>query len=221
MQINHQKKIARALLLAALAVGATLSHAQVAHLDLTIGSHYSTDDHYDVTYAPDNSYFFEAWAWGKTPSGEATDLYFILGTPGVLSDPPLLNLEFSTANLNRAIAAGTYTDVERASFASTGHAGFDIEFNHSGNNAVWGSFTVEKATFSADGRIQEFSSSFEAFGSCCYGGDYVNKYTGTFTFSAVPEPGSQLLLALGITGLFASRTPRVKQAAQNLAHSQN
>jgi hypothetical protein len=221
MQISHFKKIARDSLLAFLAVGATASHAQVAHLELTIGSHYSPDQHYDVTYTPENSEYFDAWVLSKTPSGEATYLYFSLGTPGFRSDPPWLNLAFSTANLSQPIAAGTYTDAKRASFASTGHAGFDISFNHSGNNAVWGSFTVEKATFSSDGKIQELSCSFEAFGSCCYGGDYVNKYTGTFIYSAVPEPGSQLLLALGIAGLFASRTLRVKPTALTSAHCQS
>lgn len=154
MRTINSKQITKTLLHAALVVSATASHAQVAHLELTIGSRYSADEHYDVTYTPENSDYFYAWVWGKTPSGEANYLSFDLGNSGMPTNQPSLFLQFSTAMLDQPLVVGTYANTERASFATAGHAGFDIGFYHSGNNAVWGSFTIEKATYSIDGKVQ-------------------------------------------------------------------
>ena len=56
-------------------------------------------------------------------------------------------LDFSTEQLGIALAPGTYADVERATFASPGHAGMDVSGMGSGGNTIFGSFTVTEAVF--------------------------------------------------------------------------
>ncbi len=191
------------------------SHAQMASLDLAIGSIDGTGPHYNILYTPANSSFFESWVWEKTPDGKPTHLYFNLGNPGTSSQTPWLNLNFSTTQLGQPLEVGTYTDAERASFASPGHPGFDISFNHYGDNAVWGSFSIDKISFSVDGRVEYFSSRFEAFGSGFYGVGSATKYTGIFTYNAIPEPSIQLLFATGIAGLMLfKKSHQIKRTGQ-------
>jgi hypothetical protein len=60
---------------------------------------------------------------------------------------PFINVAFSTHQLGISLPPGTYTNAERASFASLNHPGLDVGFDAKGCNEVAGSFSIEKIKF--------------------------------------------------------------------------
>ena len=198
-------KLAKGIALAIGALGLSQAFpaaAQVAHLTLTLGMPFNPERSYDITYTPENSDHFSISERYRLPSGEVSYLAFVLGTVGGEVEAPFLTIDFGTQKLpNQALTVGTYTDTERAMVASAGHPGFDISFKNQGNNAVWGSFTIDSILFSTEGKLLEFSSSFQAYGSYIYGTDFVATYTGTFTYNAVREPDTAALFGIGLTAL--------------------
>src|SRR5262249_7657546 len=52
------------------------------------------------------------------------------------------HLQFSTAALGTNLVPGTYTNTERASFASNGHPGLDVFGDGRGTNESAGNFTI-------------------------------------------------------------------------------
>src|SRR5262249_31327008 len=59
-------------------------------------------------------------------------------------------LDFATNQLNVPIAPGTYLNAERASFATSGHPGLDVSFEHRGSNTLTGNFTINSLSFFSD-----------------------------------------------------------------------
>jgi hypothetical protein len=95
-------------------------------------------------------------------NGEPADLSFSVGNPGETYS----TLTFGTYQLGIKMQVGDYPDAERASFASPGHPGLDVSFQHRGCNAIDGSFTVLDATFSGQ-IVESFAARFEQH---CEGG---------------------------------------------------
>jgi hypothetical protein len=116
---------------------------------------------------------------------------------------PFALLFFGTDQLGIPMQPGFYSDAQRADFAGPGHPGLDVSFDHRGCNMVTGNFTVNDFAYSPTLGIQSFSATFEQH---CEGGQPA--LFGTFTFQAVPEPGTLSLIALaslGAIGLMAYR----------------
>jgi hypothetical protein len=59
------------------------------------------------------------------------------------------------------LVPGTYEDAERASFASPGHPGLDVNGDGRGCNTVAGRFTVHEATWGLDGKPTVFAATLE------------------------------------------------------------
>jgi hypothetical protein len=217
------KPLFAALLVTAGALyGAPPARADFAHLTLQSqpGDFVGQGGSFDVTYTPDNTLpgFFQAQVGAFLVGGQPAFLHFIF----VLNANPdeQATLDFGTNQLGIPIQPGTYNNAERASFASPGHAGLDVSFEHRGNNTLTGSFTINSLTLVPDAtalngfRITEFSASFEQHGE---GG--IPALFGTFEFStgptptAVPGPASLALLAPGALGLLGYASRRRKPTA--------
>jgi len=69
------------------------------------------------------------------------------------------SLDFATNKLGVDLVPGTYSTVQRASFASPGYAGLDVGFDGRGCNTVSGSFTVLDAVYVGT-QVQRFDATF-------------------------------------------------------------
>lgn len=92
----------------------------------------------------------------RLANGEPAELVFQLTPAGAT----YALLFFGTDQLGIAMQVGEYLDAERADFASPGHPGLDVSFQHRGCNQVTGSFTVMDATFTGQ-TIGSFAARFE------------------------------------------------------------
>jgi len=169
--------------------------AATAHLTLQSqpGDFIGQGGNYDITY--DNP---DAQVRSSLATGEPAELLFVVGQ--VTPEPNTFALLFfGTNQLGIPMQPGTYTNAERADFASPGHPGLDVSFQNRGSNTLTGSFTVTDATFSANHTILSFSASFEQHSEGA-----TPALFGTFTY-AVPEPGSSLVLVAAAAGLLRRR----------------
>ena len=105
------------------------------------------------------------------------------GAPGVGTN---WDLVFSTAMLNEALAAGTYTNAMRWPFEDPGHPGLSITGNGRGCNTDTGTFTITSLTIDCkqndagtlNPHVAEFSATFEQH---CEGG--ATALRGTLTYA--------------------------------------
>jgi len=203
------KNLLSALILGCSFVSAS-SNASVAHfvLNATPGDWVSGGHQIDNIYSSAdplliwNSATFSNIGTATTPSTDYISFTFLLNPSLVVVDE-YAQLSFATNALGIPLTTGSYLDAERAPFASAGHPGLEINYDHRGCNTLTGSFTVNDLTFSGGG-INSFSSSFS---QSCDGGALMsgtfNYYADRTTLATVPEPATIALLALGALMLAA------------------
>jgi hypothetical protein len=170
--------------------------APIARLTLTSepGDFVGQGDVFDITYSPATSDFFVAAILPFAP--EPSFVEFTLGTVTGGPDETFATLAFSTTQLGVLLAPGLYTDAERALFASPGHPGLDITFQGRGCGVVSGRFSIDDATFSADGlTINSFGASFE---QRCDGADATLSGTFEYQIDPIPEPSTAILVVSGL-----------------------
>jgi hypothetical protein len=167
---------------------------------------------FDISYSPAMPGFFSAEVRRSVgPTNAPAELLFLLGNVTSGPDNTFAILFFGTDALGIPMQPGSYSDAQRADFASPGHPGLDVSFQNRGCNSVGGSFTVHEASFSSAAEaatgspIESFSASFEQH---CEG--LAPALRGTFMYHAfgVPEPAASLLLALGAPWLARRSRPR-------------
>ncbi len=194
-------KFFKLLLCGVFFLAATHANAKTAHLTMhsQAGDYIGQGKDYDITFTPDNSYFFFARSYSSLPSQQPSYLSFVLGSG---QNTPFALLDFSTRGLGLPMQVGTYTNAERAAFASLSHPGLDVSFEGRGSNTLTGSFTVTDFKYSPTLGIQSFSASFEQHS----GGNQAALF-GTFTYNdmppAVPEPETYAMMFAGL-GLIAA-----------------
>jgi len=105
-------------------------------------------------------------------------------------DSTSMVLSFSTVFLGAAIQPGFYPNAQRAGTLTPGAPGLELAFQSRGCNFLNGSFTITDATFGPGPVIESFSASFEQ--RCDIRQTLLS---GTFSYTAVPEPGPAVLLA--------------------------
>jgi PEP-CTERM motif len=171
---------------------------------------------FNFTYTPANSTLFTVQDT-QYIGGEPSFISFALAT-----DPSGPNrftiLDFGTNELGTPLEVGTYTNVQRAAFATAGHAGLDVSFQNRGSNIITGNFTINSISFFTDSshvlEVGSLDVNFEQhsegaipalFGHLVY----VNS-------SAVPEPSSMALCGIaGAIGLAVARVRRWRIAARD------
>jgi hypothetical protein len=199
--------------------GSALVHAEPVaqlHLSSSPGDFIGQGLTYDLTYRPSTDPFSTS-AFGNV-GGVPTYLTFSFGT---VTGSTLTNtwalLQFSTASLGIGIQPGSYENVERAPFASTGHSGLDVSFQNRGCNTLSGTMTINRADFVGT-LISYFSVDFVQH---CEGG--TSFLAGQFTFDSTPAPvpelPTQALLAAGLLVLAITTKNKFSSAKLPVSNS--
>jgi hypothetical protein len=174
----------------------------IAHLvlDSQPGDFVGGGKHSDVTYTPANTspggLFSAQILTGLDVAGQPAFLRFAFSFPFTVNPDEFSTLDFATNQLNIPIAPGTYLNAERASFASPGHPGLDVTFEHRGSNTLTGNFTINSLSFFTDStntlQISTLDVNFEQHSE-----GLPPALFGHFTYNAgvasVPEPSSCVL----------------------------
>lgn len=111
--------------------------------------------------------------------------------------PPDYNKWFllmvGTRQLGHELRVGRYTNVERASFATSGHAGLDVSQDGAGCNTISGSFEITNVVISSAGILQQLDMTFE---QRCENGTGLLR--GRFAYDASGAPISFDSAAIGV-----------------------
>jgi hypothetical protein len=191
--------------LAAMSLG-TIAQAQFAHLvlDSDTGDYIGGGHHSDVWYTPaDTTWFFGNG--GSPISGAPSSVSFTFLKSNI-ADDKYATLDFNSTHLGLPLALTTYTDAERAAFASDGHPGMDVTFEHRGSNTLTGTFTIRTLDYTVDPAnsnhffINDFVVDFEQHSEGA-----APALHGTFSFHAVPEPATIVALLVGAAGVLSRR----------------
>jgi hypothetical protein len=183
-----------------------------AHLILNSkpGSFIGEGKNWDITYTPANTGgFFNAQILTFADvSGQPAFLRFSFLQLGSTPDN-YSTLDFATNQLGIPIGPGTYTNAQRASFATAGHPGLDVTIQHEGANTLTGSFTITSLSFFKDTsgteKIGHFAVTFSEDAD-----NHTSQFTGSFEYndagaSSTPEPSSLVLLGASTLLGFAWR----------------
>ena len=174
----------------------------VAHLQLQSqpGDWIGQGGTYDVFYNKPGD-LVAAYITRRLANGEPAGVGFSLDTS---AGDRYAVLAFGTDQLGIAIQPGSYSDAERAAFASPGHPGLDVSFQYRGSNTLTGAFTITEVTFTAD--LQSILSLVGSFEQHSEGASPA--LFGQFEYRAagiVPEPGTGAMTGVGLALLVARR----------------
>ncbi len=151
---------------------------------------------YDINVLPTPR--IEAIVRRTLPTGEPAMISLALDQNGASNT--YSTLAFGTDRLGIPMQPGVYLDARRAAFAPIGHPGLDVSFRNLGCNTLTGSFTVTDATFGPGNEVLSFAVTFEQH---CNG--IPPALFGSFTYYAVPEPGSVSLAIVGFLQVMCFR----------------
>jgi hypothetical protein len=174
--------------------------AGIAHLILQSepGDFVGQGKSFDVTYTTPAS-SISAQIRRRLPDGSPAELLWVLNDGVGSGFNSFALVFFGSDGLGIPIQPGDYPSARRADFAPAGFAGLDISFQNRGSNEVFGKFTINEVTFSADRQeILTFDATFEQHSES----PTAPALTGRFQFNAViPEPSSIFLSTLAAMAL--------------------
>ena len=209
----------------ALACGVTASAAtatSVAFLQLqsSPGDYIGQGQSWNLTYDAANLVPYESFSVQPGLSIDGTPSY-VTFSMGLVTGADATNtwslLQFSTTQLGLGLQPGVYSDVERAPFASSGHAGLDISFQNRGCDTVSGSMTIESAVFSGStlqNFVVDFTQHCEHSPTTFLNGRFAYYLDAADAppIPGVPEPASWALLLAGLAGVgFGARVAASRQ----------
>jgi hypothetical protein len=119
------------------------SYELTVHLQSESGDFVGSGKNWDIVYNQENSTNIISSVSRVIKNSPS----FIIISTFSKSFFPFINVAFSTHQLGIPLSPGTYTNAERASFASLNHPGLDVGFDARGCNEVAGSFSIEKIKF--------------------------------------------------------------------------
>lgn len=108
------------------------------------------------------------------------------------------------------LQVGSYQNATRFPFQSPTAAGLSFSGNGRGDNTLTGNFEVLQADYAADGSILAFAANFIQYDEGItswwnIGGIRYNSDVAIGSTTAVPEPSSLMLLAMGLFGFIVLR----------------
>ena len=106
-----------------------------------------------------------------------------------------------TKQLGHELRVGRDANIERASFATAGHAGLDVSQDGAGCNTISGSFEITNVAISSAGVLQKLDMTFEQ--RCENGAGLLR---GRFAYDASGAPISFESTVQGVPTLTLSRT---------------
>jgi hypothetical protein len=207
--------------LAVLLGGAGQAQADIiAHLvlDSQPGDFVGGGKHSDVTYTPANTAggLFHSEI-DRFVSGQPAYLFFDFAFSVNPGPDEFTTLAFATDQLGIPFAVGTYPNAQRAPFATAGHPGLDVTFEHRGSNTLTGNFTVNSVSFFTDSsntvQIGSLDVNFEQHSEGATPALFGHFTYGPQATAAVPEPSTLALLSLGGIGLAGWRRWKKRRAA--------
>ena len=187
-------------------VAACANAQQLMHLTLQSppGEWIGGGQNWDVTYTDFNTAFFNVQL--DAVNGSPLPNFMTISAMQLPISTNYLLAQFGTDRLGHELRPGTYLNAERAGFASAGHPGLDISFQHRGSNTLTGSFVINSIGYHQAGANWVLDNFDVSFIQNSEGGPLA--LTGTLTY-VVPEPASFAVLSFASLLLLKRKRERV------------
>jgi len=124
-------------------------------LDSEPGDYIGQGRRFDITYRTDRGHTISADIFRRLPDGTPAQLRWILDSSSNIENQ-YASVSFGTEALDIPIMRRDYPQARRPDFATSGFAGLEVSFQNRSANQVFGSFTIQEATFTTPDPLQSW-----------------------------------------------------------------